>query len=265
MNRLPVHSQAAPQSSNVNQLPVYGQAVPQSSNVNQLPVYGQVEPQSSNVNQLPVYCQAALQSSSVNPFPVNGQAAPQNSNVKQLLVNSLLLGHNPRAFRANGDVVHNESRPQPQAYGVHYKASGTLTTVKAKMQTSGTGTTDTVEEVSSIALPFIENAASYAQPQQYNHQQDTHSVIVPPTSTPSVNEPMYEARPIDELLARSDVVPQRLRNVFCFPSAENTSDDGHEAKPATINAVTRTAPQQQKKKATSRAVTVWGSLTRLCH
>ena len=255
VNRFPVNGQAAPsQSSNVKQFPVYSQAAPQSSNVNQHPVNGQTAPQSSNVhvNQLPVNGQAALWRSSVIELPINGQVALQGSNVNQLPVNIPSLGNNPTGFRANGDVVYSESRSQPQAYGVHYEASGTLATVKAEMQTSGT-TTDTVQEESFVAQPFIENAAAYAPPQQYNHQ-DTHaSVIVPPTNTPSVNELMYEARQIDEFLAKSDVVPQRLENVFCLTGAENTSDYGHENKATTIDAVARSAPQQRKKKATSRA------------
>ena len=208
-----------------------------------------------HVSQLPVNSQAALWRSSVIELPVNGQVALQGSNVNQLPVNIPSLGNNPTGFRANGDVVYSESRSQPQAYGVHYEASGTLATVKAEMQTSGT-TTDTVQEESFVAQPFIENAAAYAPPQQYNHQ-DTHaSVIVPPTNTPSVNELMYEARPIDELLARSDVVPQRLQNVFCLTSAENTSDYGHENK-ATSSQWSNSTTEQQCELASSQ----WSSST----
>ena len=288
---------------------------------------------SDNVNQFLAYGQATPQNSNANQLPLNGQA-PQSSNVNQLPVNSLSLGTNCTAFPDNDEMVHTQSRPQPQAHGVHYETSGALTTVKDEMQTSGTGTTntagsypymniertptielynqyqmhginawqhvhqdtdnkfyennislqthginagphaahnatmygraahqmDTMQNESLIARPFTDYATVHnacAQPQQY-YQRDTlaHSVTAIPINTPSLNQPINEARPIDELRAKPGHTPQRLfqsaGNVNNLPCVESMSDDGHKPKLATIDAVVRTAPQQRKKKETRR-------------
>ena len=244
---------------------------------NHNPGYGNISSPMHSSYIWPQVPQAANQQLYGDTQPHNvGPHAPQAAN-QQLYGNTRPQNVGPHAPQATGNQFCGNNIP-PQMHGInawpqvpqhtayqfygnnippqmHGMNSGPCVAQNA-MYEGAVHHMDTVQDKSLIAQPFIGNATAYAQPQYYQ-QQDTHSGTVSPTNTPSVNEPVNEARPIDEPQARSDVAPEgffqsvgNMNNPY-LPNVENTSEDGNKTKPTTTDAVTHTAPQQQKKKATS--------------